>query len=149
MSAHSLTDEQQRQYRQMFETFDKDGNGSITTTELGTLVRALGLNPSIAEIEQMIHEVDLDGSGTIELNEFYVLMARKHREASSEDELRQAFKVFDKNEDGFLTVEELSMVMKNFGERLSDEELADLLEEADVDKDGRINYEEFVTMLTK
>ncbi|XP_058457376.1 calmodulin-beta-like [Malaya genurostris] len=149
MSAHSLTEEQERQFRHMFETFDKDGNGSITTAELGIVVRALGMNPSQAEIEQMIHEVDLDGSGTIELNEFLVLMARKLREDTTDQELRDAFKIFDKDGDGFLTVDELSAVMKNFGERLSDEELADLLDDADIDKDGKINYEEFIIMLTK
>ncbi|KXJ76003.1 calmodulin-beta-like [Aedes albopictus] len=149
MSAHSLTEEQERQFRKMFDMFDKNGDGSITTTELGAVVRALGMNPSIAEIEQMIHEVDLDGSGSIEFNEFLTLMARKSREGTSQEELRDAFKVFDKDGDGFLTVEELSAVMKNFGERLTDDELADLLEEADIDGDGKINYEEFVIMLSK
>ncbi|XP_062554494.1 calmodulin-beta-like [Armigeres subalbatus] len=149
MSAHSLTEEQERQFRKMFEMFDKNGDGSITTSELGSVVRALGMNPSIAEIEQMIHEVDLDGSGSIEMNEFLVLMARKSREDSTQEELRDAFKIFDKDGDGFLTVDELSAVMKNFGERLSDDELADLLDEADIDGDGKINYEEFVIMLSK
>ncbi|XP_055534095.1 calmodulin-beta-like [Wyeomyia smithii] len=149
MSAYSLTEEQKRQFRRMFETFDKDGNGSITTSELGMVVRALGMNPSQAEVEQMIHEVDLDGSGTIELDEFLQLMARKLREDTTDEELRDAFKIFDRDGDGFLSVDELSAVMKNFGERLSDDELADLLEEADIDKDGKINYEEFIIMLTK
>ncbi|XP_053689100.1 calmodulin-beta-like [Sabethes cyaneus] len=149
MSAYSLSEEQERQFRRMFETFDKDGNGSITASELGMVVRALGMNPSQAEVEQMIHEVDLDGSGTIELNEFLVLMARKQRQDTTDEELRDAFKIFDRDGDGFLSVDELSAVMKNFGERLSDDELADLLDEADIDKDGKINYEEFIIMLTK
>ncbi|XP_055616362.1 calmodulin-beta-like [Toxorhynchites rutilus septentrionalis] len=149
MSAYSLSEQQENQFKQMFEKFDTDGNGSITTSELGLITQALGLNPSKEEMEQMIHEVDLDGSGTIELNEFMVLMARMCREEPSEDELRQAFKVFDKNGDGFLTVDELSAVMQNFGEGLSDDEFANLLREADVDEDGKINYNEFAALLLR
>jgi calmodulin len=56
--------------------FDKDGNGSVDTKELGQVMRSLGQNPTDEELEDMINEVDADGSGTIDFNEFLSLMSR-------------------------------------------------------------------------
>uniref|UniRef100_A0A182Q589 EF-hand domain-containing protein n=1 Tax=Anopheles farauti TaxID=69004 RepID=A0A182Q589_9DIPT len=148
-SESELSEQQEQHFREMFEMFDRDGSGSISTTELGDLMRALRQNPTQAELEQMIYEVDSDGNGRIEWEEFVALMKMKSREPVDEKELYAAFKVFDRNGDGFLSVEELSDVMQNFGERLTPQEVQDLLAEADIDGDGRINYEEFVYMLLK
>lgn len=149
MSRHSLTEQQKWQFHQMFNMFDKDGIGSITTTELRSVLRALGINPSKAEIAQMIHEADPDGTGTIESSNFLTLMSRKAWNDTVQEELQAAFRTIDNNGDGFLTVNELSAVMRNYGEWLTHGEWVDLLEEADLDGDGRINYEEFSIMLTK
>jgi calmodulin len=74
--AEQLTEEQIAEFKEAFSLFDKDGDGTITTKELGTVMRSLGQNPTEAELQDMINEVDSDGNGTIDFPEFLTLMAR-------------------------------------------------------------------------
>lgn len=119
------------------------------------------------ELRDMVNEVDQDGNGTIEFNEFLQMMSKKMKGADGEDELREAFRyfevlegwkyscrpmwilrvklmclrVFDKNNDGLISSKELRHVMTNLGEKLSEEEVDDMIKEADLDGDGMVNYE--------
>ncbi|CAL1268506.1 unnamed protein product [Larinioides sclopetarius] len=68
------------------------------------------------------------------------MMSKKLQESDSETELHEAFRVFDKNGDGFISPGELRQVMTNLGEKLSDEEVEDMIKEADLDGDGLVNY---------
>ncbi|MCO5564830.1 hypothetical protein L7F22_018498 [Adiantum nelumboides] len=142
-----LSGDQISEFKEAFSLFDKDGDGCITTKELGTVMRSLGQNPTEAELQDMINEVDADGNGTIDFAEFLNLMARKMKDTDSEEELKEAFRVFDKDQNGFISAAELRHVMTNLGEKLSDEEVDEMIREADVDGDGQINYEEFVKMM--
>lgn len=81
------------------------------------------------------------GNGTIDFSEFLTMMARKMKETDSEDELREAFKVFDKDGNGYISACELRHVMRNLGEKLTDEEVDEMIREADIDGDGQVNYE--------
>ncbi|KAJ3033192.1 hypothetical protein HDV00_006662 [Rhizophlyctis rosea] len=147
MDADQLTEEQIAEFKEAFSLFDKDGDGTITTKELGTVMRSLGQNPTEAELQDMINEVDADGNGTIDFPEFLTMMARKMKDTDSEEEIKEAFKVFDKDGNGFISAAELRHVMTNLGEKLTDEEVDEMIREADVDGDGQINYEEFVKMM--
>uniref|UniRef100_A0AAY4CWV2 Calmodulin 3a (phosphorylase kinase, delta) n=1 Tax=Denticeps clupeoides TaxID=299321 RepID=A0AAY4CWV2_9TELE len=100
--ADQLTEEQIAEFKEAFSLFDKDGDGTITTKELGTVMRSLGQNPTEAELQDMINEVDADGNGTIDFPEFLTMMARKMKDTDSEEEIREAFRVFDKVRDTFL-----------------------------------------------
>jgi calmodulin len=104
--ADQLTDEQIAEFKEAFALFDKDGDGTVTTKELGTVMRSLGQNPTEAELQDMINEVDADGNGTIDFPEFLNLMARKMKDTDSEEELREAFKVFDKDGNGYISAAE-------------------------------------------
>ncbi|KAF8625665.1 hypothetical protein AX15_005244 [Amanita polypyramis BW_CC] len=139
--ADQLTEEQISEFKEAFSLFDKDGDGTITTQELGTVMRSLGQNPTEAELQDMINEVDADGNGTIDFPEFLTMMARKMRDTDSEQEIKEAFRVFDKDGNGFISAAELRHVMTNLGERLSDSEVDEMIREADVDGDGQINYD--------
>ena len=121
--------------------------GTISSQELGTVMRSLGQNPTEAELYDMINEADVAGSGTIEFREFLDMMARMLKYADSEKEILEAFKVFDKDGNGFVSPDELRQVMINMGEKLTDEEVDEMIREADLDGDGQINYEEFVRMM--
>ena len=145
--ADQLTEEQIAEFKEAFSLFDKDGDGTITTKELGTVMRSLGQNPTEAELADMINEVDADGNGTIDFPEFLTMMARKMKDTDSEEEILEAFKVFDKDGNGFISAAELRHIMTNLGEKLSDEEVDEMIREADIDGDGQINYEEFVKMM--
>ncbi|CAB1335388.1 unnamed protein product [Coregonus sp. 'balchen'] len=120
--ADQLTEEQIAEFKEAFSLFDKDGDGTITTKELG--------------------------NGTIDFPEFLTMMARKMKDTDSEEEIREAFRVFDKDGNGYISAAELRHVMTNLGEKLTDEEVDEMIREADIDGDGQVNYEEFVQMMT-
>ena len=145
--SEEFTEDQIAEFKEAFSLFDKDGDGMITTKELGTVMRSLGQNPTEAELADMINEVDANQNGTIDFYEFLTLMAKKMKETDTEEELKEAFKVFDRDGNGFISASELRHVMTNLGEKLTDEEVDEMIREADVDGDGQINYEEFVRMM--
>jgi len=111
------------------------GDGTISTKDLGTVMRSLGQNPTAAELQDMIHEVDCDGNGTIDFPEFLSLQARKMKDTDTEEELIEAFKVFDRDGNGFISAAELRHVMTNLGEKLTDEEIDEMVREAEVSGD--------------
>lgn len=149
MNIQGVTEEQMAEYKEAFSLFDKSGTGVISSRELGNLMKSLGQTPTEAELRDLVNEIDINGDGEIDFGEFVSLMARQVSDHDAEEELREAFKIFDRNEDGFISPSELRLVMTNLGEKLTDEEIDDMIREADFDKDGVINYEEFVFMITK
>uniref|UniRef100_A0A7N6A2N0 EF-hand domain-containing protein n=1 Tax=Anabas testudineus TaxID=64144 RepID=A0A7N6A2N0_ANATE len=83
--ADQLTEEQIAEFKEAFSLFDKDGDGTITTKELGTVMRSLGQNPTEAElqdmineeVDEMIREADIDGDGQVNYEEFVQMMTAK------------------------------------------------------------------------
>lgn len=69
------------------------------------------------------------------------------KDTDSQEEIQEAFKVFDKDGNGYISAAELRHVMTSLGEKLTEEEVDEMIREADVDGDGQINYEEFVKMM--
>ncbi|KAK4535281.1 hypothetical protein CDCA_CDCA04G1306 [Cyanidium caldarium] len=143
----SLSAEETAEFEEAFKLFDRDGDGKITVKELGTIMRSLGQTPTERQLQDMVAEVDADRSGTIDFSEFLSLMSRQLKDADAEEEVREAFAMFDKNNDGKISAEELQLVMAKLGEQLSPEEVQEMIREADLDGDGSIDYAEFAKLL--
>lgn len=97
----------------------------------------------------MIAEVDKDGSGKVTYDDFLSLMSVKMAEKDSKEEIMKAFRLFDDDETGKISFKNLKRVAKELGENLTDEELQEMIDEADRDGDGEINQEEFLRIMKK
>ena len=147
--ASGLSKEQIADFREAFSLFDFDENGSISAKELGEVLRALGQNPSMNELSDMINEVDQDGNGTVEFAEFVILMTNKVKEMTKEDEIYEAFMVLDKEKDDYISEKELKYFMRKVAHiKLSTEEAKAMIDFADSDGDGLITYEDFKAVIS-
>ncbi|KAL9692108.1 hypothetical protein quinque_015729 [Culex quinquefasciatus] len=129
--------------------FDSEGTGMIDTKELKVAIRALGFEPKKEEIKKMIAEIDKDGTGKISFEDFLSLMTVKMAEKDSKEEILKAFRLFDDDETGTISFKNLKRVAKELGENLTDEELQEMIDEADRDGDGEVNQEEFLRIMKK
>ena len=112
-------------------------------------MRALGFEPKKEEIKKMIADIDKDGSGTIDFEEFLQMMTSKMGERDSREEIMKAFKLFDDDNTGAISLKNLKRVAKELGENLTDEELQEMIDEADRNGDGQIDEEEFYRIMKK
>lgn len=173
--ASGLSEEQIAEFKDAFIVYDKDGDGNMSLKELGSVMRSLGnhlkisfevlkielnklhlkgQNPTEQALQDMINETDMDGSGTMDFDEFCVLMARMLNEVDTEEEIREAFRSFDKTAQGSIPEQELRQVLKyimtieSLELDLTEEEIEEIIAYADTDGDGLINFNEFVTIMT-
>jgi len=145
---HGLTEDLVAEFKEAFMLLDRDEDGVISVSELGVVLKSLGQRPTVTELEQMVTKKDQEGIGQIEFNEFLQMMARQMSGLETEAKLKEAFRVFDKDEDGFLSVAELRRIMTSMGEKMTKDEVDDMISEADKKGDGKVNYQEFVRVLT-
>jgi centrin-1 len=144
-----LSDEQKQEIREAFNLFDTEGTGVIDAKELKVAIRALGFEPKKEEIKRMIADIDKDGSGTIDFNEFLEIMSSKMMERDSREEIIKAFRLFDDENSGRITFKSLKRIARELGESLTDEEIQEMIDEADRDGDGEVTEEDFVRIMKK
>ncbi|XP_055871879.1 uncharacterized protein LOC106069749 [Biomphalaria glabrata] len=149
MSQISKEQEEEEVWEEVFQLFDKDRNGHISRDELGRVFRALDLDPSQKELDQALKELDKDGNGIFEKDDFKMYLKKVKRSSYDErkQEMMQAFSLLDKNNDKFIDAKELSQVLTSLGEVLSEAEINAMIQVADTNKDGKIDYEEFVKFI--
>merc|ERR1711990_600785 len=136
-----LTDEQLDEIREAFSLFDSDASGMIDIRELKAAMRALGFEVKNEELKKMVTDIDNDGNGTIEFAEFLMMMTAKMGE--------KVFKLFDDDNTNKISFRNLARVAEELGENIDDEELQDMINQADRDGDGEINIDEFYRIMKK
>ncbi|BFG29560.1 calcium-dependent protein kinase 2 [Prunus yedoensis var. nudiflora] len=143
--AENLSEEEIHGLKAMFTNMDTDNSGTITYEELKSGLARLGSKLTEAEVKQLMEAADVDGSGSIDYIEFITATMHRHR-LERDEHLFKAFQYFDKDNSGFITRDELESAMKEYGMG-DDETIREIISEVDTDNDGRINYEEFCTMM--
>merc|ERR1712176_939861 len=124
----------------------------ITFEEIYEVFQDLGFKKySKSDVKKMVKAVDVDGNGTIDLDEFIGLLRAKktgkYAKMTMEDELKQAFKVFDADKSGSIDATELSNIMKALGENLTKQDIEFMIKSVDIDGDKSIDLEEFQKMM--
>ncbi|KAK9333279.1 hypothetical protein V1520DRAFT_332224 [Lipomyces starkeyi] len=142
MSTKSTTT---KAYQNAFALFDKRGTGKVSLQALGDLLRACGQNPTLAEIEELEESVGSD----FDFETFLQVLNRPDgfRAPGEPEDYVRGFQVFDKDKTGFIGVGELRYILTSLGEKLSSEEVDELLKNVNVTKDGNVNYTDFVRMI--
>ncbi|KAL2012509.1 hypothetical protein VTN00DRAFT_34 [Thermoascus crustaceus] len=140
-SNSSNSDQSTTNYKEAFSLFDKRGTGRVALESLGDLLRACGQNPTLAEIKELEKSI----GGDFDFESFSKVLNRPggFRDPGEPEEYTRGFQVFDKDLTGFIGVGQLRYILTNLGEKMTDEEVDELLKAVDTSS-GEINYTELV-----
>ena len=130
-----------------FFLFDYDNDGKITTREVGAAVRSVGLNPTETELKEMINDVNGIG-GLVDMQTLCQIIPQRMKSLTTNaQELKEAFMVFDRQGTGEISVHDMKLSLTTMGERLTDEELDELVREVDQNGEGLVRIDDVVRVL--
>ncbi|XP_049867599.1 troponin C, isoallergen Bla g 6.0101-like isoform X2 [Pectinophora gossypiella] len=136
-----------------FDAFDHEKKGVISTDMIGTILEMLGSSVDEGTLKEIIEEVDEDGSGELEFGEFVQLAAKFLTEEEEDDEamvkeLREAFRLYDKEGNGYITTDVLKEIFKELDNTITADDLDTMIEEIDSDGSGTVDFDEFLEVMT-
>ena len=155
-----LRDQQRAELKEAFDVFDSEGAGLMSRKDIVVALRALGSDPSKEELHKIMSDLEkkqsvaasqgkaVRSSDTIDFNEFMDIMVTKMREKDSREQLQSSFGLF-KDATGGITLDSLRRISAEIGESLTEEELAEMIQEADKHGNGFVTEEDFLRILTK
>ncbi|CEL92930.1 unnamed protein product [Vitrella brassicaformis CCMP3155] len=144
-----LSEEQLEEVREAFNLFDTDHTGAIDARELKAAMRALGFDVKKEQVRKILAEIGKDPTAAINYEEFQEIMSGRMGEKDSREEIMKVFKLFDDDDTGKISFRNLKRVAAELGETLTDEELQEMIDEADRDGDGLINPDEFYRVMRR
>lgn len=128
-------------YKEMFDLLDIDDNELLTPMEVRNLLLHYQYNPKKQIIYQMVSDLDIDESGGINFYEFMKMMTAKLSETDSDDDITKVYKLYDADNKGYITIDDLKNVSKELKEEIRDEELKEMMDKIDPKNQGKITYE--------
>ena len=146
-----ITKDKIDEYKEAFDMFDKDGSGTIDVGEIVKIMKNFGYPIKKSEAQRMISEIDDNGDGELDFEEFVTLMEKQtnYVDQTEEELVLTAFKSFDKDHDGKITNHEFKYLLTQMGDKFTDEELNLLFQESDLDINGTLDYQDFINFWKK
>ena len=144
-----LSEEEVLEIKEAFDLFDTDETNSIDPKEIKQAMVSLGFDSKNQTIYQMVSDLDADGNGSIDFEEFLKLMTTRLSDKDSLEDLKKVFYLFDDEKTNFINIQNLRRVAKELGETMDDNELQEMIDRADTDNDGFVSFDDFYSILTK
>jgi centrin-1 len=146
-----LTEEEVNEIKEAFDLFDTDKSGEIDAEELKQALKNLGIDAKNQTLQNMLADLDSNNSGSIDFDEFINMMTAKMSDRDTKEDLEKVFKLFlgDESNPEKITLKHLKRVARELNENMSDEELQEMINRADLDKDNGVDFNEFYAIMTK
>lgn len=142
-----IDDEQIQQFKDAFAAFDTNGDDGISNTEFRVILKSLGLDPTEDILMDVLSHIDSDGNGILDVEEFLVFMASRTLYKDDDQNIIDAFKQFDRDGNGYIDRDELIFLMESLGQNMTEDEIDEMIKDADFNRDGKISFQEFYIMM--
>jgi len=148
MTELKLTEAQLTAAKSAFKTFDKKNEDKIKVGDIEAVLKKLGHTIKPDWLEKVEHMIDAEGTGYIGCEEFCSILRKKFKDDEDERELREMFRILDKEKRGEVNTSELRWILKNLGDDLTEADIDDMIADVDTDGSGWIDYNEFHKLMT-
>ena len=142
-----LSPEQQSEIKEAFDIFDADHDGALDFHELKVAMRALGFDVRRQDLTALISQYDQRGNRLMYYEDFKAVMTEKMINRDPLDEIKRAFKLFDEEDKGRISLKNLKKVARDLNESIDEQELLAMIDEFDLDGDGEISLDEFISIM--
>lgn len=146
-SAVKLSDSQTNAARDAFKSFDKKSEDKIRVGDIEAAMKRLGHNIKPDWLEKIEHMIDAEGTGYVSFEEFCTIVRKKISDDEEEREMRDMFRILDKEKRGEVNTEELRWILKNLGDDLTEADIDDMIADVDTDGSGWVDYNEFCKLM--